>query len=436
MIPASIITIAQKFKEKNKLLYIVGGYCRDRILGWEESSGDIDLVTDALPDEVSDIVHVVWEIGKKYGTCIIAEWGDTFELTTFREDIGSINHRKPAEVIFTHSLELDAKRRDFTFNALYFDPLEELFLDPEGWKSDIENAYIRFVGDIEARIQEDALRILRFIRFKNKYTLQVADVQYWKVLTKYTPLLKELPIERITQELDKILLHPSNIQALEDLKRIGFLNLFLPELDCLDWFPWNRFHLEGNVWIHTKMCVEQMNSIVSRDNITDTERKRILLWGILLHDIGKAPTYSVWPDKEVHYYSHEDVWVDMFQIIAERLNFSNTLRDAVRFLIQEHIRVYKIPMMKKLKARTLMMHPYFDDLLLIGEADNRGRIPSNRERFYEIQQIYVDFKAILPTKVFFTWADVIAKYPELQWREIGEKLKALNEMVLVRDEGE
>lgn len=436
MLPSSVLTLAWKLKDKNKRFYVVGGFCRNQILGIKESEIDIDLVTDALPYEVKELLNVVWEVGKKYGTCLISEWGDTFELTTFRQDIGSINHRKPAEVVFTDSLELDAKRRDFTFNAIYFDPLEKTFIDPEGWKIDIENNIIRFVGNIGERIQEDALRILRFVRFKNKYSLQVADSQYWKILTKYTPLLKELPIERIRQELDKILLNPNNTHALEDLKRIGFLKLFLPELDCLDRFPWNKYHLEGNVWIHTKMCVDEMSKIVLRESITNTEKKRILLWGILLHDIGKAPTLSVWPDKEVHYYSHEDVWVDMFQIIASRFNFSNALKDEVRFLIQEHIRLYKIPMMKQLKARTLMMHPYFDDLLLIGEADNRGKIPSNRERFYEIQQIYSDFKAVLPTKVFFTWADVMVKYPELQWRQIGEKLRALNEIVLVRDEEE
>ena len=145
---------------------------------------------------------------------------------------------------FTHSLEIDAKRRDFSCNAIYYDPKRQEYIDPELGRKDIENKLLRFVVNIEERIQEDALRILRCIMFKNRYGFSFADESYWEILKKNIKILTNLPIERIRQELDKMLLDPSNTRSLEDLKTIGFLDIFLPELACLDKYPGNKWHME------------------------------------------------------------------------------------------------------------------------------------------------------------------------------------------------
>ena len=429
----NIIAIQNKLKKINKKLYIIGGFCRDKILWYENHDGDIDIVTCATPHEMKQVLKIVWEVGKKYGTCIVSEWWETFELTTFRKDIGSINYRKPAKVEFTNSLREDAKRRDFTCNAIYYNPETDEFIDPTWGIQDIQNGIIRFVWNIENRIQEDALRILRLVRFKSRYNFEIADENYWDVMKNNITILKNIPIERIRQELDKILLHSSNTEALEDLKRIWFLEIFLPELQCLDQYPGNKYHLEWDVWIHTKMCVEEMNIIVQRENIT-WERKLMLLWAILLHDIWKAPTYTMWDDWESHYYDHENVWAQMFKDnLTERLEFSNDFEKKIYFIITEHLRVFKIPSMRRLKARKLMMHEYFDDLLLVWEADNKWRRPQKLEVFENIIQIYVNFKQILKKKTFLTWDDIITKYPDLEWREIWERLEQLNNQILVVD---
>ena len=429
----NILKIHDKLQTIDKNLYIVWGYCREKIM-WNENEGDIDLVSEATPVEVQKVLNVVWEIGKKYGTCIVSEWGETFELTTFREDIGSVNYRKPAEVKFTHSLEIDAKRRDFSCNAIYYDPKRQEYIDPELGRKDIENKLLRFVGNIEERIQEDALRILRCIRFKNRYGFSFADESYWEILKKNIKILTNLPIERIRQELDKMLLDPSNTRSLEDLKTIGFLDIFLPELACLDKYPGNKWHMELDVWIHTKMCVEEMNTIIERETSLDEKTKLLLLWSILLHDIGKWPTYSVWEDGEGHYYDHEHVWAEMFQgNIVKRLKFSNSFSERISFIITEHLRVFKIPTMKKFKARKLMMHKYFDELLLVWEADNKWRIPQKLDTFNEILKIYSEFKELLKTKTFLTGEDIMKKYPALEWRELWERLKQLNDQILVDD---
>lgn len=431
----NIIKIHDKLQAIHKNLYIVWGYCRDELIGHQNYSWDIDLVTEATPKEVEKVLKVVWEIGKKYGTCIVSEWWETFELTTFREDIGSVNHRKPAEVQFTNSLEKDAKRRDFTCNAVYYDPASQKYIDPERGRIDIDNKILRFVGNIEERIEEDALRILRAIRLKNRFWFRFADESYREILRKNIAILQEIPVERIRQELDKMLLHPSNTQALEDLKTIGFLEIFLPELDCLDRYPWNKYHREWDVWIHTKMCVEEMNSILKREKWLSENQKLLLLRSILLHDIGKWPTFSMWDDGESHYYDHENVWAEMFQNnMVKRLRFSNEFTKKISFIITEHLRVFKIPKMKKIKARKLMMHEYFHELLLVWEADNNGRIPQDLSVLKEVHHIYADFQKKLQKKVFFTGYDVMKKYPNLEGKKIWEMLKQWNEQVLVNDD--
>jgi tRNA nucleotidyltransferase (CCA-adding enzyme) len=134
-------------------------------------------------------------------------------------------------------LHEDARRRDFTCNAIYYNPETGEYIDPTGGREDIENGIIRFVGDIHERILEDALRILRCIRFKNRYDFKFADENYWNILKENITILKSISIERIRQELDNILLHESNTLALDDLKRINFLELFIPELHILDRYP-------------------------------------------------------------------------------------------------------------------------------------------------------------------------------------------------------
>jgi len=424
--------IYNKLKKIDKNLYIVGGFSREKIL-WSKNKGDIDLVTDATPDEMNQVLKIVWEVGKKYGTSIVSQWSETFEITTFRRDIGSINYRRPAKVEFTDSLQEDAQRRDFTCNAIYLNLETGEFIDPTWGIEDIQNKIIRFVWNIDDRIQEDALRILRCIRFKNRYWFVVADENYWDIFYQNIGVLKNIPVERIRQELDKILLHSSNAQAFADLKKIGFLKLFFPELECLDEYPWNKYHLEWDVWEHTKMCLEEMNIIVERENIV-WKRKLILFWAMLFHDIWKAFTFTIWEDWKPHYYDHENIWAEVFKdTLVDRLKFSNDFKKKIHFMIKNHLRVLKIPTMKKIKARKLMMHEYFDDLLILWEAVNKWRKSQELASFNEVFDMYANFKNILLTKTFLTGDDLMEKYPYLVGKEIWERLQQLNDQILVSD---
>lgn len=187
-----------------------------------------------------ETLQVHGEVGRKYGTFIVREGQYTGEITSFRKDIGSVNFRRPTHVEFTPHLEEDALRRDFTFNAIYYDVLADTFIDPTGGREDLKQKKIRFVGSIENRLDEDLLRILRYVRLKNKYHLQPADGKCGEIIRSRMGELKNIARERVKQELDRMIFdhyNHSNTNALRDLKDFGFFRIFIPEIDRLSDTP-------------------------------------------------------------------------------------------------------------------------------------------------------------------------------------------------------
>ena len=423
--------IAQKFQVHNKNLYIVGGFCRDKILNIDNSETDIDFTTDILPEEVQNFTKTIWHIWKKYWTQLILEEWKTYEITTFRSDIGILNNRKPVEVQFTSDINLDAKRRDFSCNAIYFDIINNEYIDPQNWISDLKNKIIRFVWNPEHRIQEDALRILRFIRFKNNYSLSPAENNYFEIIRNNIWLLKNISPERIKDELDKILLWKNNIQALRDLKEIWFFTVYLEELDKQSKTPWNAYHLEWDVWTHTLMTIEYLNTMKLPE---DKNEKLDLYWTMLLHDYTKPLCYSIDKKWEWHYYWHEKSGAELFKSqVSKQLPFSKKSIEKISWIIENHLRIFKVFEMKKLKSRTLMMHKYWPDLMIIWEADHMWRIPANYNLIENMHNFYNNFLETLQNKKFYTGRDIMKDYPHLSWSAIWQKLRELNDKVLIDD---
>lgn len=437
-------SITHKLHSLHKKAYIVGWFTREKIL-WLKYSWDIDLATDATPDEMEAVLKVIKEVWKKYWTLIIKEWNETFEITTFRKDIWILDNRKPVNVEFTDSLEMDSQRRDFTFNAIYYDIENETYLDPQNGIADIKNKIIRFIWNPNDRINEDALRILRYIRFKNKYSLNNFDKWIFKVLKNSINLLKNISVERIKEEIDKILLLENNIQALKDLKEIWFFEEFLPEVDKIEQTPWGPWHhLEWNVWIHTLMTIKELNSIFLNwlelcDNrwnelvITYTSQEKLdFYWTLLLHDISKHETYSIDEKWLVHYYDHEKLWAEKVKNILNDFKFSKKSTMKIIWLIENHLKVFKVFDMRILKARKLMMHKYFKDLIVVWIADHLWRIPTDENLVTKLKEFYKEFMVILSFKRFYTWDYILSKYPELKWIEIKNRLNALNDEILIK----
>lgn len=453
IVPKEVIGIAKKLQENGFSTYICWGWCRDYF--FDMLSNDIDLFTDALPDEVKSILHIVWEVGKKYGTMIVQEWKKTYEITTFRRDIGTINNRKPAKVEFTKSLFEDAQRRDFTCNAIYYDILEEKFIDPTWWILDIQNKKIRFVWDIEHRLQEDVLRILRYIRLKNKYGFQDAETSYQKIFKKYTPLLVNISKERIKDEIEKIFLifstfppkkiewhddeklnhknlNFANIQAIKQLQKIWFFELFFPEieklLDTPGWAPWHR---EWNVWTHTLMTLQELSNIFLQSSKNIPKAVQIdLFWTLLLHDTWKFPCLSFDTNKRVHYYWHEQVSAQIFEKYKKTWSFSNKSFTMIYWLIENHLRISKCFEMSPTKRHIFMTHKYFWELLYILEADKKWRFPSSSDWVQDLRDYFKKFQKKLQTVKFFTGKDVMLKYPDISPVKIWEVLEQWNSDIL------
>lgn len=417
-------SLVSKLHSHGKRGYIVGGWCRDRFFG-RDHSGFLDIATDATPEEITGIFGTKQEIGQKYGSLIIEEGGEIFEITSFRRDIGSVNFRKPAEVEFTTSLEEDAFRRDLTMNAIYYDPITDEFLDPTGGIEDIRKKRIRFIGNAADRLDEDILRALRYVRFRARYHL-TGDMEDTIAIRKKIGFLRNLPIERIRTEFDLILGDVnSNIEGLKILKETDFFKTLLQEVDVLSETPGGPpYHLEGSVWTHTLGTVAHLNEMEEVD--------LTLLYAGLFHDIGKAVTIES-INGEIHYYDHEIEGEKLFLGLAGRWKFPNRTKKSVAWMIRWHLRVGQLPWMRVLKARRFMMHPLFPRIFALGKADLLAQEPGRRQIIQEIEAFYRNFLAILAKKRFFTGEDIKKQFPELTGPEIGKRLKDLNDEILLKD---
>ena len=172
---------------------------------------------------------------------------------------------------------------------------------------------------------------------------------------------------------------------------------------------------------------ENIHSLHNKDKIT-------LYYTLLFHDIAKYDTLSIDENKEAHYFNHENIWAEIFKNkIANRLKFTNKQKKEITWLIKNHIRLFSLAKMKKLKARKFMMEELFEKLLIVWDADSLWKIPVNEEKIEEIKKIYKEFKGILKNKTFLTWEDIIKKYPKLEWGKIWEKLIVLNDKILLND---
>lgn len=418
-----IINICAKLKKINKKAYCIWSFCISRIL-WVYHDSDIDLATDALPEEIEKVLNVVWNIWRKYWTLIVKEWNTKIEITTFRKDIWSINQRRPVNVTFTDDIKEDAGRRDFTINAIYYDPLEGIYIDPFWWIPDLSNKIIRFVWDINKRLDEDVLRLLRFVRFKSKFNLKYADNNYSKIIKSRTTELKNISVERIKSELDKILVWKYNIKWLKYLKSIWFFKHFMPEVEKLIEAPWwPKHHLEWNVWIHTLLVIKELNKETEIDDID-------LYWASLLHDIGKFNTVSFDDKWNVHYYNHDKIWAKMFVNIAKRLKFSKESTDKIFFLIDNHIKIWDLFEMKKYKAYRFIMKKYFQELLILCKCDSLGKNPRNQNFYKKAERFFHEWSKKLQQLDLITWNEIMIKYPKLKWNDIGKKIEEENNKIL------
>ncbi|MBD3330958.1 HDIG domain-containing protein [Candidatus Peregrinibacteria bacterium] len=382
---ATSIEIIEILKGAGHEAYWAGGCVRDMLYGIEPQ--DFDIVTSARPEEIEDLLEHTIPIGKKFGVILAIQNKHAFEIATFRSDSGYSDGRRPDAVEFTNA-EQDALRRDFTINALFYDPLEDKILDFVGGQKDMQESLLRFIGKPEERIEEDNLRLLRAVRFKNNFDLQYHPDTY-QAVKKYAAYVKNVSQERIRDELNKMIMGNNPEQAFEELFEMDLLEQIIPEMCKLKGLAQpKQYHNETDVWDHSLRSLKSLTQEeVDPNPLRETPPDLALKWATLLHDIAKFETFTVKNDR-ITYPSHAEKGADMASAILKRLAFPKSIIRKVDWLIRHHMMLMPLFDMPDGRRRHWFLQPHFEDLLELYRADAMGIVPLDLSAYEKLKQMY------------------------------------------------
>lgn len=320
-IPGDVREVLSALESAGYEAWCVGGCVRDLLLGAVPE--DWDVTTAAAPEETLALFAPrSLPTGLRHGTVTVVTEARRVEITTFRLDAGYTDHRRPDGVTFTRSLEEDLRRRDFTVNAMALGRSGE-FRDPFDGQKDLKDRVIRCVGDPDRRFGEDALRMMRGLRFAAVLDFTVESATEAS-LRKNRELLKEIAAERVRAELEKLLLGSAAGRVLRDFPEV--LGVFLPEILPMVGFDQRNPHHCYDAWEHTVHAVEA------------APRDVALRMAMLLHDLGKPSCFTVDDGGVGHFYGHGAVSRELAADILRRLKFDNRRRDIILTLVEHHDR--------------------------------------------------------------------------------------------------
>jgi tRNA nucleotidyltransferase (CCA-adding enzyme) len=343
--------------KNNYEAFVVGGCVRDSLLN--RKLKDWDITTNALPEEIIRLFTHTILTGIKHGTVTVVMNKNNFEITTYRIDGEYSDNRHPDKIIFTPSLEEDLSRRDFTINALAYNKTRNL-VDIFDGLPDLNRKVIRCVGDADKRFKEDALRMLRAVRFACELQFNI-EKSTFDAIIKNSSLLKTVSNERIRDELCKILLSDLPSRGLRMLEKTNLLSYVIPELKECVGFDQKNPHHDKNVFNHILAVIDNSPSDL------------IVRLSALMHDIGKPRTLTIDKKGIGHFYGHNVVGADMAEIILKRLRFDNTTINRVLLLVTEHMSIYsnmKKNTLKKFIGRVGTEN--LDSLFQLQMADREG----------------------------------------------------------------
>ena len=418
-IPDEVKTAISTLAANGFEAYIVGGCVRDSLLGGNPK--DYDITTSAEPEEVEKIFgnFRVIETGIKHGTVTVLINKMPLEITTFRIDSDYSDNRHPENVTFTKSLEEDTARRDFTMNALAYND-ERGICDFYGGTDDIKNKIIRCVGDADKRFGEDALRIMRAIRFSSVLGFEIEE-NTKRAVFKNKELLRNISSERIASELVKLLCGANVRKVL--MEYIDVLGVVIPELLPMKGFDQKNIHHIYDVLEHTAAAVE---------NIEPTPVLRLTA---LFHDIGKPECFFM-KDGQGHFYGHADIGADMTTKILSHLKFDNNTKNTVTKLVKIHdVQIEETDTAVK---RCMNKHTpeIFFLLLKMKRADTLAQSPMCRERLEYLDRLEKRANEIINRKACFSMKDLAVNGNDLiklgvkPGKELGNILKYLLEAVI------
>ncbi len=416
-LPSDVKFIIEKLEAAGFEAYAVGGCVRDQIMGREPN--DWDITTSATPYEVKDIFYKTVDNGLVHGTVTVILHGEGYEVTTYRIDGEYEDGRHPKQVSFTASLEEDLKRRDFTINAMAYNESHGL-VDLFGGLEDLEKGVIRCVGEPMERFSEDALRMMRAVRFSAQFGYEIEDATR-EAVRKLAPTLEKVSVERIQVELTKLLTsgHPDYFRVCYEL---GLTKLFMPEFDACMTCEQHNPHHAYTVGEHTLIGMQHV------------PKDKILRLTMLLHDIGKVETKTTDEAGIDHFRGHPVKSAEKAKVILRRLRYDNqTIHDVVR-LVEFHDWDIHIEARKKSvrKAVAKIGQDFFPAMFEINLADTLAQSDYLRkEKLEKLDALKALYQEILRDKECLTLKDLAVNGQDLMaagvqpGKQIGQILNAM-----------
>lgn len=409
--------IVRRLREHGFEAYIVGGAVRDMVMGIEPA--DYDIATNAATEEVSRLFEHVCPVGARFGVNLVVVGGIPFEVARFRSESDYRDGRRP-ETVQPADAAVDVRRRDFTMNALLYDPVGNEIIDLIGGRDDIRRGIVRTVGDPEARFREDRLRMLRAVRFAARFGFTIEEGAL-DAIGRNAALIGTVSGERIGEELRKMLTGPHPARALTLLDETGLLREILPEVHVMKGVEQPpEFHPEGDVFEHTRLMLELLGGGATPS----------LALGVLLHDAGKPATIT--REDRIRFNRHDEVGAAISRKVLARLRFPRTTVERVSMLVKNHMRFMHMGEMRESTRRRFMAMEGFGELLELYRLDCQGSHSGLDTWRYAVEE-YRKFRAETPSGALppplLTGGDLIAAgYDPGPW--MGEILRAVHDAQL------
>jgi poly(A) polymerase len=354
------VVIVQRLQKAGFEAYWVGGCVRDMLLGREPH--DYDIATSARLEEIEKLFAHTIPAGRKFGVLLVIEDGRQFQVATFRAESEYRDGRHPTHVTFCDA-RADARRRDFTVNGLFYDPIRDQLRDWVGGAADLRAKILRTIGNPHERFAEDNLRLLRAVRFSAQLNFEIESATFAAIRANASKI-QNVSAERVREELLKLFQPLHAARGLGLLRNSDLLDQVLPEIaaavtceQSLD------FHPEGSVYNHLIRILEQLPTGASTS----------LIWAALLHDIAKPVTASCDPSTgRIHFYGHEKVGAEMAKEILRRLKFARKEIGQIVACVRQHMQFKDVVNMRKATLRRLIMRPTFPLELELHRLDCLG----------------------------------------------------------------
>ena len=348
------VRIVERLRAHGRSAWLVGGCVRDLLLGLDPQ--DFDVATSARPEQVVSLFPAAQLVGAHFGVVLVREGGEEVEVATFRSDHAYLDGRRPEAVEFETDPRQDVLRRDFTINGLLMDPATGETLDFVGGRDDLNARLVRAIGDPDARFAEDHLRMLRAVRFAARLGFEI-EAATFDAIRRLHGRIRLISAERVRDELARILTEGGARRGFELLDASGLLEDILPEVTALKGVAQPpEFHPEGDVWTHTLIMLEGMH-----------EPSLTLALGVLLHDIGKPPTFS--RADRIRFDGHADESARMAGEILARLRFSNQEIRQVEALAANHLRFKDVRQMRESTLKRFLRLERFEEHLELHRLD-------------------------------------------------------------------